>query len=78
MIMGQIGEYRKLSLEEERERFGQKCREAHALDLQANKLIRHLIEAIGRHPAAEADPAVIDAVNAVEDALRQKEGQHDK
>ena len=35
--------------------------------------MQQLIDAIGRHPAAESDPAVADAVNAVEDALRQKE-----
>lgn len=35
--------------------------------------MQQLTEAIGRHPAAESDPSVIDAVNAVEDALRQKE-----
>ena len=151
-VMGQIGEYRKLSLEEVRERFGQKCRQAQALDLQAQKendklqlpslrvhsrvrvvsitirtmdsralrcnliqclgatgtvinfdprwtlpwrvrldnddlfafaednlqvlelptgagVIQRLVEAIGRHPVAEDDPDVIDAINAVGAAL---------
>ncbi len=33
--------------------------------------VEKLIEAIGRHPTAESDPEVADAVNAVEDALVQ-------
>ena len=33
--------------------------------------VEELIEAIGRHPTAENDPEVADAVNAVEDALVQ-------
>ncbi len=33
--------------------------------------IEKLIETIGRHPTAEGDPEVADAVNAVEDALVQ-------
>ena len=33
--------------------------------------VEELIEAIGRHPTAESDPEVADAVNAVEDALVQ-------
>lgn len=33
--------------------------------------VENLIGAIGRHPAAENDPEVTDAVNAVEDALVQ-------
>ena len=32
MILGQIGEYRELSLEEQREYFGQQCRDAQALE----------------------------------------------
>jgi len=40
-----------------------------------SSLLQGLVEAIGRHPAAEADPEVADAVNAVEDAL--KESQHE-
>lgn len=32
MILGHIGEHRELSLEEQRERFGQQCRDAQALD----------------------------------------------
>lgn len=35
-------------------------------------LMQSLVEAIGHHPAAEADPAVIDAINAVEDALKER------
>jgi len=34
-------------------------------------VIEHLVEAISRHPSAESDPDVIDAINAVEDALKQ-------
>ena len=41
--------------------------------MTAKELIQRLIEAIGRHPAAENDPDVIDAMSAVEDALRQKD-----
>ena len=37
MIVGQIGEYRELTLEELRERFGQQCREIQALELEAKK-----------------------------------------
>ena len=37
MIMGQIGEYRELTLEELRERFGQRCRDIQALELEAEK-----------------------------------------
>jgi len=33
--------------------------------------VEELIEAIGRHPTAENDPEVADAVNAVADALVQ-------
>lgn len=32
--------------------------------------LQRLVEAISRHPAAEDDPEVIDAINAVEDALK--------
>jgi len=32
--------------------------------------LQRLIEAIGRHPAAESDPEVIDAINAVENQCR--------
>ena len=35
--------------------------------------MQQLMDAIGRHPAAESDPDVIDAMNAVGDDLRQKE-----
>lgn len=41
--------------------------------MSAEELIQQLVVAIGRHPAAEDDPDVIDAINAVEEALRQKE-----
>lgn len=37
MIMGQIGEYRELSLQELRNRFGQEARDIQALELQAKK-----------------------------------------
>ena len=37
--------------------------------MTAEELIQQLIVAIGRHPAAEDDPAVIDAINAVGAAL---------
>ena len=37
MIVGQIGEYRELTLEELRERFGQQCRDIRALELEAEK-----------------------------------------
>lgn len=40
--------------------------------MTAEELIQRLVVAIGRHPAAEADPEIADAINAVEDALRQK------
>lgn len=33
-------------------------------------VLQPLVEAIGRHPAAEDDPAVIDAINAVEEELQ--------
>jgi hypothetical protein len=36
-------------------------------------LIESLVEAIGRHPAAEADPEIADAINAVEDALKESQ-----
>ena len=36
-------------------------------------MLQGLVEAIGRHPAAEADPEVIDAINAVEDAIRKND-----
>lgn len=32
-------------------------------------VLQALVEAIGRHPAAEDDPSVIDAINAVGEAL---------
>ena len=35
-------------------------------------VIERLVEAISRHSAAESDPDVIDAINAVEDALKQE------
>lgn len=35
----------------------------------AKGLTAWLVEAIGRHPAAEDDPAVIDAINAMAEAL---------
>ena len=34
--------------------------------------LQHLIEAIGRHPVAEADADVADAINAIDDALCQR------
>lgn len=34
-------------------------------------VIEQLVQAISRHPAAESDPDVIDAINAVEDTLKQ-------
>ena len=36
-MMGQIGEYRELNLKEQRERFGQQCRDIEASKLQAEK-----------------------------------------
>ena len=39
--------------------------------MTAEELIQQLIEAIGRHEPMANDPAVIDAINAVEDALRR-------
>ena len=37
----------------------------------AKELTERLVEAIGRHPAAEADPDIADAIIAIEDALKQ-------
>ena len=34
-------------------------------------VIQRLVVAIARHPAAESDPEVADAVNAIEDALKE-------
>ena len=34
--------------------------------------LQRLIEAIGRHPTAEADADVADAINAIDDALYQR------
>ena len=42
--------------------------EAHNTEGSSEPL-QQLVEAIGRHPAAEDDPAVIDAINAVGAAL---------
>ena len=34
--------------------------------------MQQLMDAIGRHPAAEADADVADAINAIDDALYQR------
>jgi len=46
-------------------------REVNERPLEKSGPIEHLVEAISRHPSAESDPDVIDAINAVEDALKQ-------
>ena len=43
--------------------------------MTAEELIQQLVVAIGRHPAAEDDPDVIDAINAVENALTELGGR---
>ena len=35
-----------------------------------NEVVAQLVTAIGRHPAAEADPDIVDAINRIEDALQ--------
>ena len=57
--MGQIGEYRELTLEELRERFGQQCRDIQALELKAKKgkaqsLAEMFAEALGNIECAIA------------------------
>jgi len=47
-------------------------REVNERPLEKFGPIERLVEAIGRHPTAESDPDVIDAINAVEDALKQE------
>lgn len=39
--------------------------------MTVEELIERLVEAIGRHPAAESDPGVADAINVIEDALKE-------
>ena len=42
-----------------------------SLEVLESEPLQELIQAIGRHPSAESDPAVADAVNAVGDALKE-------
>ena len=50
----------------------------YAREARSSLLVQELDRAVGRHPAAESDPAVIDAINAVEDALSRVEGGQSK